>query len=414
MGLSTQPAVAFSDTGIIGQQVETLDVSRYFSAAEIGGSIHTDDLQREVYCILGLPIDAIEMSAVVSNIDFAATRRAPFLLSTPNLNFLVRAQSDPEFRDSLLLSDLCPPDGMPVVWIARLMGLPIKRRVAGSDIFEALAARRSPARPLKLYLFGGADGVAATASKTINDERVGLQCVGSMSPGFGSVDELSRSEVIDEVNASNADFLMASLGALKGQLWLHRNRRRLGVPVRAHLGAVINFRAHAIRRAPHWLRNLGLEWLWRIKEEPHLWTRYLSDGLVLARLLVMYTLPLVMWSFWQRMRRGKQDFSILQAQPHEAVKVLVLVGAATAHDIEKAVACLRDIEARQTEVLIDLSRTQFIDARFFGLLLMFRKQLIERGSRLRVIGVSPSLERLFRLNGVTFLLATEDDARGPL
>src|SRR5208282_5209042 len=85
-----------------------------------------DDLSREVYCILGMPIDAIEMPAVLHSIDAAAANGAPFLISTPNLNWLVNSQQDAEFRESVLLSDLCPTDGMPIVWIARLMGLPIK------------------------------------------------------------------------------------------------------------------------------------------------------------------------------------------------------------------------------------------------------------------------------------------------
>jgi N-acetylglucosaminyldiphosphoundecaprenol N-acetyl-beta-D-mannosaminyltransferase len=76
---------------------------------------HLDDLSRQVYCILGMPIDAIEMPAVLQRIETAAADAAPFVISTPNLNFLVNSQSDPEFRESLLLSDLCPADGRPIV-----------------------------------------------------------------------------------------------------------------------------------------------------------------------------------------------------------------------------------------------------------------------------------------------------------
>jgi N-acetylglucosaminyldiphosphoundecaprenol N-acetyl-beta-D-mannosaminyltransferase len=410
--LSAEPAARFADTGMLGEQVDRLDTSGRFSVTESAGSVDGADLRREVYCILGLPIDATDISAVVSNIELAVSRRTPFLLSTPNLNFLVRARSDPEFRDSLLLSDLCPPDGMPLVWIARLMGLPIKRRVAGADIFEALMARRRTARQLKVYLFGGADGVAAAASKAINDEGLGLKCVGAMSPGYGSVDELSQSKLVDQVNASNADFLMASLGALKGQLWLFRNRHRFEVPVRAHLGAVINFQARTIRRAPAWVRNLGFEWLWRINEEPQLWARYLNDGLVLIRLLIMHTFPLVAASLWRRIRYiDNHDSLILHTRAVDSVTRLALIGIATAHDIEKAAFCLREAVKTQTElVVIDLSRTEFIDARFFGLLLMLRKQLIERGAHLKFVGASSGIERIFRLNGIEFLLATDDGA----
>src|SRR5690348_8636723 len=87
-----------------------------------------DDLSREVYCILGIPVDAIEMPAVLKRIEAAANRPAPFLISTPNLNWLVNMQGDPSFREALLASDLCTPDGMPITWIARLASVPIKNR----------------------------------------------------------------------------------------------------------------------------------------------------------------------------------------------------------------------------------------------------------------------------------------------
>jgi hypothetical protein len=90
-------------------------------------------LSRPVYSVLGLPIDAVDLTTVVQKIEEAAANRTTLLISTPNLNFLASSLSDPEFRESLLDSDLCPPDGTPIVWIARLLGLPIKERVAGSE-----------------------------------------------------------------------------------------------------------------------------------------------------------------------------------------------------------------------------------------------------------------------------------------
>ena len=138
-----------------------------------------------------MPIDAVEMPAVMQSIEMAAANAAPFVISTPNINFLVNSQNDPEFRESLLLSDLCPADGMPIVWIARLMGIPIKHRIAGSDIFEALKVRTHPDGPLKVFLFGDKENVAAAAAKTLN-LTTGLSCVGWICPGWGSVDELSQ------------------------------------------------------------------------------------------------------------------------------------------------------------------------------------------------------------------------------
>ena len=135
----------------------------------------TSDLERNVYCVLGLPIDALDMPSILRRIDAAAASRTPFLISTPNLNFLVNSRSDPEFRESVLDSDLCPADGMPVVWIARLIGVPIRQRVSGSDIFEALKRPDRRRRQLKVFLFGGAPGVAAQAARTLNAASCGLK-----------------------------------------------------------------------------------------------------------------------------------------------------------------------------------------------------------------------------------------------
>src|SRR5262245_22109722 len=98
-------------------------------ADEVVGAACEDDLARNVYCVLGLPIDVLDIAAVLHRIEAAAASRAILFISTPNLNFLANSRSDAEFRESLLESDLCPADGMPIVWIARLIGVPIKTRV---------------------------------------------------------------------------------------------------------------------------------------------------------------------------------------------------------------------------------------------------------------------------------------------
>src|SRR3984957_12252883 len=255
----------------------------------------SDDLSREVYCFLGFPIDVIEMPSVTRRIESAAASSSAFLLSTPNLNYLANSRLDPEFRESLLLSDLCIVDGMSIVWSAQLMGIPIKGRVAGSDVLAELKAKHSSEKPLKLFLFGGPEGVAAAASRALNAQPGGVHCVGLLYPGFGAVDELSSDEVISAINSSGADFLVIALGSKKGQLWLKRNHSRLRIPVRAHFGASLNFEAGTLKRAPSILQKCGLEWLWRIKEEPFLWRRYWHDGKLLAALLYSNILPLAIY-----------------------------------------------------------------------------------------------------------------------
>jgi N-acetylglucosaminyldiphosphoundecaprenol N-acetyl-beta-D-mannosaminyltransferase len=364
-------------------------------------------LKRSVYCVLGMPIDAVDMATVVQRIETAATKHAAFLISTPNLNFLVNSLSDPEFRQSLLESDLCPPDGAPIIWIARFLGLPIKERVTGADLLDRLHVRGSGARRLTIFVFGGAKGVAAAAAKALNAKPGGLNCVGTMDPGFGEVGEMSQDHIIGTVNSSGADFLVLSLGAKKGQLWLRRNHSRLTVPIRAHLGAAVGFQAGIIKRAPPMVRAWGLEWLWRIKEEHHLWKRYRHDGLVLLRLLLTRVLPLAVLTRWHRFRQKhqSQDFLIKHGRNDQSI-VISLCGIASETHIPKAISCFEEALTGNRNITIDLLNTRLIDARFFGLLLMLRKELASRRAKLLFTGAPPMIERLFRLNELGFLLST--------
>jgi N-acetylglucosaminyldiphosphoundecaprenol N-acetyl-beta-D-mannosaminyltransferase len=375
------------------------------------GAAPVDDLARNVYCILGVPVDAVNLSEAIGRIDAAARRGEPFLISTPNLNFLVNSLADPRFQISLLQSDLCTADGMPILWIARLLGLPFDERVAGSDILERLTVARRPGQRLSVFLFGGPDGVADAAYHALNTESGGLRCVGSMYPGYGSVDDLSADHTIDAINASGADFLVVSLGAAKGQAWLLRNQSRLSVPVRAHLGAAINFLAGTVKRAPHAMRKLGLEWLWRIKEEPYLWRRYWADGLTLLRVLLTRVLPLTAKALWGRIAGGARELEIKVSRGDEAVTLAFAGDAIVAH-IDRAVSQFREaLAARKAAVIVDLSETCVIDARFLGLILMVRKCAHKQGAMLRLVGASSSIRRTLRWHEATFLLSAEGSSQ---
>jgi N-acetylglucosaminyldiphosphoundecaprenol N-acetyl-beta-D-mannosaminyltransferase len=378
------------------------------TCAVTAGDAPPDDLAREVYCVLGVPIEAVDMAEVLRRIKVAAACGVPYTVSTPNINFVTSCRSDAEFRESLLQSDLCPVDGMPIVWIARALGLPIRQRIAGSDIFAMLKAQRNSWPPLRVFLFGGGEGVAAAAARSLNAAPAGLTCVGDLYPGYGTVDDMSTTEIINSINASGADFVAVALSAAKGQAWVHRNRDRLFVPVRAQLGAALNFQAGTLKRAPATIRKLGLEWLWRIKEEPYLWRRYFRDGASLLKLLLTRVLPLLVLARWPRWVAGGHghDLKIRRSNEGEAV-VLALSGAAEGDNLDKATAWFRDALATRRPIVIDLSGVDAVDARFLGLLFMLRKQVGQHGARLSLTGASPHLARMFRLNCAEFLLPAD-------
>lgn len=364
-----------------------------------------DELSREVFGVLGVPIDALGLTASLRTLEAAIARGRPFLFSTPNVNFLVSSKAERQFRESLLLSDLCPVDGMPIVWIARLLGVPIKDRVSGADLFDALKLADGLERPLTVFLFGGADEIASQVGRALNARPRGLKCVGALNPGFGTVDEMSNDAIIRAINDSGADILAVFLNARKAQAWLLHNHDRLQIPVRAQFGATINFQAGVIKRAPSFLRSAGFEWLWRIKEEPYLWRRYWADGKSLVHLFLRCALPIAVDAAWARLRGAGQAEGLRLTLNEDDFAVTVgLSGFAVSRHVDDAISRFREALACQKPIVVGLGATRLIDPRFFGLLLMVRKQLRNRGQALRFANLSPRLARAFRLNGFEYLL----------
>jgi N-acetylglucosaminyldiphosphoundecaprenol N-acetyl-beta-D-mannosaminyltransferase len=395
-----------SDAGKIGEvpgdaarsRVEEIDPSQRKRVS--------NDFSREVYGVLGIPVDVIGMPEVLRRIESAATLRAPFLLSTPNLDFLLMSRQDSEFLESLLSSDLCPPDGMPIVWLARLLGAPIKARIAGSDIYDALKSVHPVSHRLPVFLFGGDEGVAASAAIEMNSQQSTLTCVGSLNPGFGSVEDISADSIIETINKSDADILIAALSAKKGQIWLLRNHHRLRIPVRAHLGAVMNFQAGVLKRTPAIFARCGIEWLWRIKEEPHLWRRYWADAKLLVVLLATKVLPLLWIFLLQRFRRGGSQFPRVDSQHVDGGVLIKISGDATTSNLAPVLASFQSATTHRENIVIDMSEVRAIDARFIGALLMLRKQLGVLRCTLKFAGVSSRVGRIIYLNGFGFLLAS--------
>ena len=363
-----------------------------------------DDFDRNVYCLAGLPIDAISMEAALTVLECAADNKLRCFLSTPNLNFLIASQHDPQFRNSVIQSDLVVADGMPLVWMAKLLGVPIRERVAGSSLFEAL--RKNITRhPLSVYFFGGPDGVAEIAARKVNQTQSGIKCVGYQFPGYVSVEEMSKEARISEINASNADFLVVSLGAKKGQAWILRNLSRLNVPIISHLGAVVNFEAGIIQRAPALIQKIGLECLWRIKEEPSLWRRYWNDGLYFLKLLTTSVIPHALWLRTNRQRLAQSKIKNAVHLKCTAASCRLIISGVILDPIDSETrALLRKASQENIDVELDLTHAEYLSAGFLGLLLMLKKNLDQRAVKLKIMGVQPEMSRLFKMNGLSDLI----------
>ncbi|MCA8889955.1 MAG: WecB/TagA/CpsF family glycosyltransferase, partial [Parvularculaceae bacterium] len=317
-------------------------------------------------------------------------RRLRFV--TPNLNYFMRAANDPQARRQLVDSDLCLADGAPIVMLASALGAPIGARCAGSDVFEILRRRPGFAgRRIRVFFFGGRDDSAERAAAAVDAERRGVEAAGHLNPGFGDIDEMSADHIIDAINEANADFVLVALGAAKGECWIEKNRDRLNAPVIAHLGAVVDFAAGAVARAPVWVRKTGLEWAWRIKEDPSLWRRYWHDGAGLAWLAMARLAPALV--FARPRRTGAPARADVSAEDGRIC--IALSGDLVASDREPVRRAFREATTSGGDIVLDMSGAGAADAAFLGQVLMLEKAQRRAGRRLLTRGLSPAMRRLF-------------------
>lgn len=363
--------------------------------------MHIDDstLMRSSFCILGLPFDRVNLNDSIQRLNSGIDELTSCFLSTPNLNFAISSQSDEAFFRSVVDSDLSVVDGMPLIWVAKLLGIPIKDRVAGSTLFDELS-KQSREDKIRVFFFGGQDGVAEKAHRKLNESSAGMVSCGFYGPGFVSLEEMSAPNIIDKINDANPDFIVVALGAKKGQQWIQKNREQLTAPVISHLGAVINFVAGSIERAPVSWQRMGLEWVWRIKQEPALWRRYFFDGVSFVNLLITKVFPL---AIYDRFLRRCSFFNVpcdLDRSDKNS-QVVKLKGSFHYQRLEKPKLLLSSIlnDVKGT-LIFDFSEVTYVDAAFLATLLLFQNELLKKETKFLICNLNARVNRLFIFNNV--------------
>jgi N-acetylglucosaminyldiphosphoundecaprenol N-acetyl-beta-D-mannosaminyltransferase len=215
---------------------------------------------------------------------------------------------------------------------------------------------------------------------------------------------MSSEQILQRINATDADFVVVALGAKKGQAWIMANLDKLRAPVVSHLGAVVNFAAGNVARAPGWMQTLGLEWAWRIWQEPALWKRYGFDGLRLVELLVFKVLPYVLWRGLHSRRlksTSPVDYSVTEDEQSATIHL-------RGDCLHATIAPLRTLFARESSkcrpLTLDLAGVDLIDGAFLGLCLSLYKSALEHGFGLSFTNPGPAQRRIFKWNGAEYLL----------
>jgi N-acetylglucosaminyldiphosphoundecaprenol N-acetyl-beta-D-mannosaminyltransferase len=240
--------------------------------------------------ILGVGVSVLRMEMALQTIDGWISRRESQYVCVTGVHGVMESWRNEELRRVHNSAGLVTPDGMPLVWMSRLMGFRRAERVYGPDLMLAVC-ERSASRGHSQFFYGGAPGVGEELASRLQSRFSGLQVAGVYSPPFRALTPDEDRAVIERINTAAPDIVWVGIGTPKQERWMSAHRRALRAPVLIGVGAAFDFHAGLKRQAPRWMQKSGLEWLFRLASEPgRLWRRYLVNNpwflwLILLQLL---------------------------------------------------------------------------------------------------------------------------------
>lgn len=230
-----------------------------------------------------LPVDGVSFEQALDAIEALVRAGRGGMVFTPNVDHVVLAEKDARFRAAYRAVDLSLVDGTLLLWATRLLGQPVPEKVSGSDLVQPLMQRAAQCG-FRVYLLGGDPGVAQAASQRLMRQFPGL-CIVGWDDSRIDLDHLD-SRIVARIVAAAPDLLLVALGAPKQECFIFEQRARLGAAVCIGVGGSLDFVAGTRRRAPRWISRIGLEWLYRLLQEPRrLARRYLLRDPLFAWIL---------------------------------------------------------------------------------------------------------------------------------
>ena len=224
--------------------------------------------------VVGTPINPVSWDDALRIIQRWASERQSRYVCICNVHSVITAQQDPEFNRVVQHSDLNTPDGAPIAMMLRRLGCAGQRRINGPDLMWKhceVAARAGTS----IYLYGGMPDALSALQTRLAESFPGLKIAGAYSPPFRALSVQEDQAIVDTINSSGAGVVWVGLGCPKQEKWMAAHRGRINA-VMVGVGAAFDFHAGRLKRAPHWMRNLGLEWMHRLISDPaRLWKRYL-------------------------------------------------------------------------------------------------------------------------------------------
>ena len=367
-----------------------------------GAILPMKSLDPKTVVLLGVPFHDVTMAETLDEIDAIVADRTPRYLATANLDFAAQASTDVELQRILLDAHLVLCDGTPLIWASRWLGVPLRERVAGSDLTPKLA-ERAAARGHRLFFLGSDEAVLKLAQKTFEERYPGLQVCGVYSPPYAKLLDLDHDEIASRIQAAKPDIVLVALGAPKQEKWIYMHYRKLGAPLCIGIGASLDFVAGKFSRAPVWMQRTGLEWVHRLSQEPRrLFMRYWTDFRFFIRALR------------EHRRLLQRSVAPLSAPPQAGrwpgIASYEWIGRADAAAVESGALPEPAPQTGRVHVVADLSGVTFIDSAGLGLLLKAFKRCKEAGGGLVIVRPSEVVRELLAVSKLDRLLPRAESA----
>ncbi len=336
--------------------------------------------------IMGVPFDNVTRSQTLKIIHRMIESRSSHYVATANVDFLVQAQTDVELRRILFDAHLVLCDGTPLVWASSWLGNPLPERVAGSDLVPLLLDAAAT-NGYRIFLLGAAEEMNRKAAEHIQAKYPKVVVAGRYSPPPAALQDMAHDEIKRQISIANPDILLVAFGCPKQEKWISMHYRELGVPVCVGVGATLDFLAGAVKRAPAWMRRSGLEWTWRLAQEPRrLFGRYMKGLAVFGKGIIRQ-----LWD--TRVRKSVARHDAVQTVPlADDAKILVMPERLDAAAVRESRSHW-ETQASNGMVIVDLGKTRFIDSTGVGFLMRLRRLAREMNVAFALAAVQPTVWR---------------------
>lgn len=232
--------------------------------------------------LMGCQIDNLSMEETLQTIEGFIASGRPHQHVVVNVDKIVKARDDEQLRSIINSCALINADGMPVVWASRLLGKPLKQRVTGVDLFEALM-KRAAQKGWRVYLLGAREEVVSAVRRTYEKLYPGLHFAGCRDGYWTPAEE---GAIVDEIAAAHADILFVAISSPKKEQFLGLYQERMRVPFAMGVGGTFDVVAGKVKRAPLWMQRAGFEWFFRFMQEPRrMFRRYFIDDMAFFGML---------------------------------------------------------------------------------------------------------------------------------